>query len=145
MAESKYGHLFLEEPLVPSRHEGDTALVLQLGGEIAAEGWGGTPIHFVMHAIDKPISMGGDKGHTHPEAEIVFFIGPDPMNYKDFPAEAEFYIGEEMEKHVVNKTTFVYLPANVLHCPLNFTRVDRPVTFGHILFAADYEVDRRDE
>jgi len=144
MAELKYRHLFLEEPLIPSKHPESKAEVLQIGGEIAAEQWGGTPIHFVLHAIENPLSMGGDKGHNHPEAELILFIGPDPMNYRYFPAEAEFYVGEEMEKHTINKTTYVWIPANLLHCPVIFTRVDEPVTFGHIVFAPDYEVDRRE-
>ncbi len=144
MAKSKYGHLFLEEPLVKPKHEESSALSLQLGGEIPATQWGGTPIHFVLHAIEKPLTMGGDKGHVHPEPELILFIGPDTLNYKYFPAEAEFYIGEEMEKHIVNKTTFVWIPANLLHCPLTFTRVDAPVAFGHIMFSPDYEVERRE-
>jgi hypothetical protein len=144
MAESKYGHLFLEEPLIPSRTTDNKAEVLHLDGEVAAKHWGGVPINFVLHSIEKPLSMGGDKGHTHPEAELILFIGPDTMNYRYFPAEAEFYIGEEMEKHVVNKTTYVWIPANLLHCPVTFTRVDAPVQFGHIMFSPEYEVERRE-
>jgi hypothetical protein len=33
----------------------------------------------------------------------------------------------------------VYIPKGVLHCPLEFRKVDRPIMFGHIIFAPTYE------
>ena len=54
--------------------------------------------------------------------------------------DAEFVMGEgdEAETHVITSTTRVYVPANVIHCPLEFKRVDKPIMFGHITFAPSY-------
>jgi hypothetical protein len=81
-----------------------------------------------------------DKGHRHNCAEILYFIGGDPMNFKEFGAEVELVIGEgkDEETHIINTTTWVYVPKNVLHCPLTFKRVDKPIMFGHIMFAPTY-------
>jgi hypothetical protein len=70
-------------------------------------------------------------------AEILYFIGGDPMNFKEFGAEVEFTLGDEM--HVIKNTTWVYVPGNVPHCPLNFKRVDKPIMFGHIMFAESFD------
>jgi len=33
----------------------------------------------------------------------------------------------------------VYVPGNLPHCPLNFKRVDKPIMFGHIMFAPTFD------
>ena len=61
------------------------------------------------------------------------------MNFEEFGAEVELTMGEEREVHVITTTTWVYIPAKLLHCPLNFKRVDKPIMFGHIMFAPTFE------
>ncbi len=70
----------------------------------------------------------------------MYFIGGNPMDFKDFGAEVEFVMGEEGEKHIINTTTWVYIPKGLLHCPLTFTKVDKPIMFGHIMFTPTYEL-----
>ena len=81
------------------------------------------------------------EGHRHAVAEILYFIGGDPMNFKEFGAEVEFTMGEgkDAETHVITSTTWVYIPANLLHGPLDFKRVDKPIMFGHIMFAQTFD------
>jgi hypothetical protein len=68
-------------------------------------------------------------------------FGGNPMNFKDFGAEVELVMGEgeEAEKYTITSTTWVYVPKNLPHCPLNFKKVDRPIMFGHIMFAPTFE------
>ena len=63
------------------------------------------------------------------------------MNFKEFGAEVEFTIGEgaDAEVHVITATTWVCIPPNLLHCPLNFKRVDKPIMFGHIMVAPTFD------
>jgi hypothetical protein len=61
------------------------------------------------------------------------------MDFKDFGAEVELEMGEEAEKHIINTTTWVYIPAGLLHCPLIFKKVDKPIMFGHVMFAPTYD------
>ena len=37
----------------------------------------------------------------------------------DLGAEVVLYMGPEMEKHVITKTSAVFIPANFIHCPWN--------------------------
>jgi hypothetical protein len=103
------------------------------------EGWD-QPITQVLRPIYRPYKMALE-GHKHSVPEILYFIGGNPMNFKDFGAEAEFTIGEgpEAETYVITTTTWVYVPANLMHCPLNFKRVDKPIMFGHIMIASSYD------
>ena len=137
MEKTKYGKYFLTEPLSQAKHPGTKVLGIEITKEITKE-WGGTPLHLVMHSVYQPITMGGDKGHTHDYDEVIFFIGANPMNFRDFGAEAELYMGKEGEKHIVTSTTFVFIPKGLLHCPLVFKKVDKPIVFGHIMLAPEY-------
>ena len=61
------------------------------------------------------------------------------MDIRDFGAEVELYLGDEGEKHIIDKTTVVHVPAGLSHCPLNFTKVDKPIIFMDIYPAAEYK------
>jgi hypothetical protein len=140
MAETKYGKYFLKEPWgVPNQNDPQAPIYIGLGQKAAVEGWD-EPLTQVLRPIYKPYKMIPD-GHRHSVAEILYFIGGNPMNFKEFGAEVEFTIGEGKDKevHIITTTTWVYIPRNVLHCPLNFKRVDKPIMFGHIMFSPTFE------
>ncbi len=68
----------------------------------------------------------GHGPHSHKQPEVMVHIGTDPNNPYDLGAEIEFSMGEEMEKHVFNTSTLVYLPANFVHGPWIIRKVTRP-------------------
>ncbi|RQV93479.1 hypothetical protein EH220_08235 [bacterium] len=41
-------------------------------------------------------------------------------------AEVEMCVGPEMEKHIITKSTIVYLPPNFVHSPWKVMKVTRP-------------------
>jgi hypothetical protein len=140
MAETKYDKYFLKEPWgIPSSINPDGPVYIGIGQKKPVEGWD-EPLTQVLRPIYRPYMMLPD-GHRHSNAEILYFIGGDPMNFKEFGAEVEFVMGEgeDAETHVITTTTWVYVPAGLLHCPLNFKRVDKPIMFGHIMFAPTFE------
>jgi hypothetical protein len=141
MAQTKYGKYFLREPWgIPNRAnpDPDPPVYIGIGQETPVKGWD-EPLTQVLRQIYRPYLM-ISKAHKHNCAEILYFIGGNPLDFKDFGAEVEFVMGEgeEQEKHVITTTTWVYVPKNLPHCPLNFRRVDRPIMFGHIMFAPTY-------
>jgi hypothetical protein len=71
----------------------------------------------------------GHGPHTHPVPEMLVALGSDPDNPKDLGAEFEMYMGTEMEKHIINTSTLIYVPENTVHCPFTITRVTRPFLF----------------
>ena len=140
MTDTKYGKYFLREPWgLPGKGNPDpnAPVYIGIGQEVAVKDWD-EPITQVLRPIYKPMVM-IPNGHRHNCAEILYFIGGNPMNFKDFGAEVELVMGEEGEKHLITTTTWVFVPKNVFHCPLNFKRVDRPIMFGHIMFTPTYE------
>ncbi|MBN2238868.1 MAG: hypothetical protein JW712_03765 [Dehalococcoidales bacterium] len=141
MAERKYEKFFLKNPWGVN-HPGtpeDAPKYIGIGQEVPVEAWNENftqvlrPIYYAYEMIPKP--------HKHPAAEVLYFIGGDPMNFAEFEAEVEFTIGEgdDAEVYVITNTTWVYVPANVPHCPLNFKRVDKTIMFGHIMFSPTYQ------
>jgi hypothetical protein len=90
----------------------------------------------------------GEKPHTHLFDEYMLFQGTDPKDPFDLGAEVEFWI--EDYKHIITRTCLVFIPANVMHCPIAFHRIDKPfvwVTTGnsfryrHAEFSTDPKYD----
>lgn len=67
--------------------------------------------------------------HTHDYPELLGYFGTNLDDPFDLGGEIELYMGEEMEKHTFNKSTLIYLPANFVHCPLIFKKVERAFLF----------------
>ena len=65
------------------------------------------------------------------------WINPDGMGKVE--AEIEMSFGEEGEKYIINSPTTVYIPKGLVHCPLDFKRVDKPVLFIHATLAPRYK------
>jgi len=140
MAKRKYDEYFLKEPwgIIYPGADPQAPVYIGLGQKAPVKGWD-EPLTQVLRPIYKPYKM-MPEGHRHAVAEFLYFIGGDPMNFKEFGAEVEFTLGEgkDAEIHIITNTTWVYVPANLMHCPLNFKRVDKPIMFGHIMFAPTY-------
>lgn len=72
--------------------------------------------------------------HVHKYDEFLIFLGAElPDLCKSFDAEIDLWIGKELEKHTITSTTVVFIPKGVLHCPLNFRAIRKPVLF-HALY-----------
>jgi hypothetical protein len=66
----------------------------------------------------------GPAAHTHDYNEILGFFGTNPEDIYDLGGDLEIYL--EDEKHEINRSCLIYIPAGMKHCPLRSTRVDRP-------------------
>ncbi|MEM2103698.1 MAG: hypothetical protein QW717_02255 [Candidatus Bathyarchaeia archaeon] len=99
------------------------------------------PVEMVIMGIHDPNLWGAPPPHTHPADEIFFFLGGNPKNFFEADFEAEIWLGEEgcREKVVVNTPSVLYVPKGVLHCPFTFTKVSKPIFYGHILLHPIYE------
>ena len=73
--------------------------------------------------------------HTHDVDEYLIFLGSKLPDLFDFHAEIDFWIGEEQEKHVIDKATIIFIPKGMVHCLLNFKRIDEPIMFHAVLLA----------
>jgi len=66
-----------------------------------------------------------DVPHVHDTDEIIGFFGSDPGDPYDLKGEAEIWL--EDEKHVIDRSAMIFVPAGMVHCPLVINRVDRPI------------------
>ena len=63
--------------------------------------------------------------HTHEFGEVIGFFGTDPNNLNDLGAEIELWI--DNERNLIRETFLAFIPAGVVHCPLNILSITRPV------------------
>jgi hypothetical protein len=67
----------------------------------------------------------GAEAHQHDVDEIIGFFGNDAANPYDLHGQIEFWI--EDRQFIIHKTTMIFLPAGLKHCPLIIRRVDNPI------------------
>lgn len=84
-------------------------------------------VHWLLPGI--PIPGLGHPPHIHKDAELLFHIGANPDDPMDLGAEVEFYVGPELERHIITRSTVVYIPPNFIHCPWKPLRSERPWLF----------------
>jgi hypothetical protein len=84
--------------------------------------------------VTKPFK-GDNPAHTHNFQEFLAWYGGNPEDPDDFGGEVVLYMGEELEKHVFTRPTIVSLPPGLVHCPLEITKVDRPIIQIEVMLA----------
>jgi hypothetical protein len=82
--------------------------------------------------------------HAHDYDELLYFLGGNPMNFYDFRAEAEILMGEEEERYLIDTTTVIYVPKGLMHCPIYFLKVEKPIMFMHICSSTGYSRSKGD-
>ena len=89
--------------------------------------------------------VAGHGPHKHRDPEVLVALGTDPDHPHELGAEYEIFMGAEMEKHVVNKPSLVFIPGGLIHCPFRVTKVMRPFIFIEAQYAPkDVETSFRD-
>ena len=89
--------------------------------------------------------VAGHGPHKHRDPEVLVALGTDPDHPHELGAEYEIFMGPEMEKHVVNKPSLVFIPGGFIHCPFRVTKVTRPFIFIEAQYAPkDVETSFRD-
>ena len=107
--------LLLVDLFIPKERKGWTALLAALGLVLAMG----------FARITKPVCMGLPT-HKHPFDQWIYLIG-DTKNFADFDADIEMTLGDKIVK--INYPCYVFIPKNVMHCPLDVKRVGKPFIF----------------
>ena len=135
MAESKYGKYILRGTKGEQAHP-ETPGVTMTALE-GLEDWGGIQHRINWKYISQPVIM-VEEPHSHDFDEFLCFLGCDPANARDFGAEVELSLGTEGEKHIIDAATIVCIPKGLVHCPLNFKKVGKPILFCNVYLAPEY-------
>ena len=134
--EGKYGHLFMQETILPATHSNPATKggYEQFGKRIHWVDGNNMPGAFQMNTswwyrsnkeIMEKAGIGPKMRHSHPYPEILGFYGSDPENPFDLGGEVEFHVDGEV--HIITKSTMVFLPPNLPHCPIFVLKCDRPI------------------
>ena len=138
MTETKYGKYIIEEPFMkrdPNMPRKSSGPALQIhSGELGAELAVG---YYCYYPQPDPVEF--LMPHSHDTYELLGFIGGNSQDIGEFGADVEIYLGEEMEKHVINKTSVVSIPPGLLHCPLIFKNITKPLIFLEIVLDSKYD------
>jgi hypothetical protein len=85
--------------------------------------------------IDRPFEL--ESPHAHDYNQFLIFMGT-PEDQRVFDGEVEIYLGEEHVKNIINSTTVVHVPAGLIHCPIIWKRVDKPMMFVNVILTPSY-------
>lgn len=81
------------------------------------------------------------KAHSHPYPEILGFVGTNPDDPWDLGGEVEFWVDGEC--HRITKSTMVFLPPNLPHCPLmTVSQGDKPILHFSVVMNDTYGWER---
>lgn len=137
MAESNY-----DKYLVPLPVEKDSGLGSDLARFRGSDCFEGAPFYFVWHPIPvitgEPYRLIKDP-HAHDFDQYLGFFAGDPMHLDDFHAEIELYLGEEKKKYMITKPVMVRVPKGLIHGPLIFVKVSKPLVFLDITMSPMYK------
>lgn len=147
--EGEYGYLIMQDLKLPEAREKMQAAYKQFGERIHWVDGNNIPGAFQMNTCwwYKPMpkrepvpgeAATGGVGvpHHHEYPEILGFYGSDPYHPWDLNGEVEFWINGE--QHILTRSTMVFLPPNLPHCPLSVNRVDQPIFHFSVVMNAIY-------
>jgi len=135
MAGSKYGKYILKGTRrKKSRSETKGVTTVALEG---LKDWGGIQHRMNWRYISQPVLM-VEESHSHDFDEFLCFLGLDPSNALNFGAEIELSLGKEKEKHIIDAATIICIPKGLVHGPLNFKKIGKPILFCNIYLSPEY-------
>jgi hypothetical protein len=97
----------------------------------------GKDFSIICLPVTKPVLM-EKYPHTHDFDMYLTFIGLDPRGIEELGAEIELGLGEEQEIYKITSPTSVYIPRGMVHCPLDFKKVDKPLLLIHSSLTSKY-------
>lgn len=134
MAETKYGKLFNKEPYKQPRNPQVTQQMIHLNGE---KDGAGADITISVSFITQPFRMIKEP-HKHDRDQFIMFMGNNPDDSKEFGAVAEMTLGVEGEKHIIDSPMVLHIPKGLVHGPLDWKKIDKPVRMVDIYLGPVY-------
>jgi hypothetical protein len=132
MVESKYDKYLLKRPK-GALHDGTPF-----------EGWFASPedlgvdCQILYSTITEPSASDDMPApHKHDFPHVMGFFGSNPLDYNDWDADIEFYL--DGEKQVIDAPSLITVPKGLMHCPLVFRRVGKPVVWVEVMLTSFYE------
>jgi hypothetical protein len=129
--QTKYGKYIINEPA--GKATGAFPRWITYG----ARDFEGAEFSMRIHYLTEPYLMIKEP-HTHDFDQFYLIIGADFANYRDFGAVVELSLGKEGETHVITAPVAVHIPQGMVHGPLNFKEIKRPILLIDSFLSAGY-------
>jgi hypothetical protein len=126
MAKGEYSKYILPAPIM-REHNGEIKPGYNFKSVYAHHGELNADFTLGFHYMNEPYTE--VYPHTHEAHEILCFVGGNPRDISDFDAEIEIGLGEKAEMYKITKPSVVSIPPGLVHGPLTFKRVGKPVFF----------------
>jgi hypothetical protein len=85
----------------------------------------------------KATDFNHDEAHKHDYDEVIGFFGSDLNRPNDLNAEVEFWL--EDEKYILTKSTLLFIPEGLTHCPLRVLSVIKPIFHFTVVMSGTYK------
>jgi hypothetical protein len=125
MTKLKYSKYFLNELPDEKRFRGFgkmPAMVAFTDSDILE----GSKYFSVMVMGQEAVRHPGHGPHIHEDAELIVALGTDMEHPRQLGARLEMCMGPEMESHIINESTMIWIPARFIHAPFKVLEVTRP-------------------
>jgi hypothetical protein len=138
MAKSKYGKYIVTELKVPESKKKIAEFYATYAKRIlwmdenVVEG----AFHMNTAWFVKASATTENEPHVHDSDEIIGFYGNNADDPYDLGGEVEIWL--EDEKHILTKSSLLFIPAGMKHCPLILRRVDRPIFHFTVVTGRQY-------
>jgi hypothetical protein len=136
MGTSEYAKHVIKDPY--KQLERDGKLVFE--GYLCEPQELGASCQYLLSVVDTP-HVNEPTPHLHRFPVIMSFFGAGD-DIRDFDAEIWFYLGGECQ--VITAPATVSIPAGLVHCPLIFKRIGKPITWVEIMLTDGYEREEVD-
>jgi hypothetical protein len=136
MPRTKYGKYVSREIIKESKYSQITSPIARYDG---CPG-GGNALSCEWSCITKPFVMDAEPEVDKERDQFLLFVPGNIDDPKDFHAEIEIPIGKEGKKQRIDEPTVVYIPRGLVHGPVKFKTIGKPMAFLSCYFAPEYSV-----
>ena len=128
MAESKYDYLKTKDIIRETVYPPFTGMIAHRMEECNFD------IRFTHVSV--PFE-GKEDPHAHDFDQVFLFV-PCHEDLNHYDAETHLYLGDEGEYIVIDETMAVFVPAGLIHCPIQHKRVGTPFFFVNCPISGKY-------
>jgi len=128
----KYGKYLFKNPVVPGKFCNRLVFFSREHPEVGEKDYS-----VLWNCITEPFLM-VNTAHSHDFDQFLHFFGASSQDITDFDAVVEISMGEAGEKHIITEPTVLHIPKGVMHCPLNFKVVNKPLIFMNVALTPQY-------
>jgi hypothetical protein len=132
MAEGKYGKYFFKNPIAEGKYAHRLVFSSRQHEEVGEKNYS-----IFWNCITESFLM-VNEAHAHNFDQFLHFYGGNSRDITEFDAVIEMSLGEECDKHTITEPTVLYIPSGLMHCPLNFKVINKPVIFMNVALTPEY-------